>query len=277
MSLRPYNHRDAAALEAFLRKHVATSMFSLFNLFSGGRPTVSWVVDGPGGIAGFLGQADNGNLMPQWPGGDWGCAKPLLAQKPIAGLVGPADQCRDLMAALGLLDLPMMTSQIQPGLSLLLVDLRLPEGEGFRLTVVQPKDKELLTTWRTGANMDVLDLDADRARTRAQDEVPVMIAKASHYLLWHGQRPVSMAGVNAAIPRAVQVGAVYTPPDLRRQGFARRAVAMMLAELRSKGVQSACLFAANHKAVMAYLAIGFQPSHSFGFHLFAKPEVPSCR
>lgn len=56
----------------------------------------------------------------------------------------------------------------------------------------------------------------------------------------------------------VQVGGVYTPPGQRSRGFARRAVALHLAEAHGYGVQEAILFAAGTAAVRAYRKLGFE-------------------
>lgn len=276
MSLRPYQAADASALEAFLRSHLATSMFPLSNLFYGGRPTESWVCDRGGVIAGYLGQADNGNLMPQWPGGDWTKAKPLLAGRKVAGVLGPADQCDALLAALGLGTCPMSLSDVQQGLSLSLCDLRLPDAGGLELRKMRAEDAALVTEWRAGANVEVFGLSAQYAQERAVAEVASMIAGGRHDLLWKGDQALSMAGVNAALPGVVQLGAVYTPPPLRKRGYAQAVVGLMLAELAERGVQRAVLFAANQTAVGTYLALGFRPSHSFGIHLFETPGVVTC-
>ncbi len=66
-----------------------------------------------------------------------------------------------------------------------------------------------------------------------------------------------MTNFNAALPAIVQVGGVYTPPDFRGQGYARRAVALHLEQAREAGVREAILFAANPAASRAYEAIGF--------------------
>ncbi|MFN4154841.1 MAG: GNAT family N-acetyltransferase [Paracoccaceae bacterium] len=273
MSLRAFRDADRPALEAFLRRDVATSMFPLSNLLGSGLPMQMWIAGAAGRGAGFLGLASNGNLMPQWPGGDWAQAAPLLAGQAVAGLLGPADQCDGLMQALGLAQRARMKSTVEPGLTLRLADLVLPDCSGVRLTVATASDEAQMTRWRAQANSELLGMEARAAQALAITEVRRMIERGTHRLLWQGDRAVAMAGINAAIPGCVQVGAVFTPPDCRGLGFARRVVGLMLQGLRAEGVETACLFAASPEAVRAYRAIGFQPSHSFGIHLFASPAV----
>ncbi|WP_139792875.1 GNAT family N-acetyltransferase [Pseudophaeobacter leonis] len=78
-----------------------------------------------------------------------------------------------------------------------------------------------------------------------------------------GGAPVAMTNFNAALPSIVQVGGVYTPPDLRGLGYARRAVALHLAEAQQAGITEATLFAANPAAARAYEAIGFSRIGSY--------------
>jgi predicted GNAT family acetyltransferase len=84
-----------------------------------------------------------------------------------------------------------------------------------------------------------------------------------------------MAGFNARLPGIVQVGAVWTPPEHRRKGFARAAVALHLAEARAEGVSRAILFTSNPFAARAYRALGFSEIGRFTILLFGTPwEVP---
>ena len=89
--------------------------------------------------------------------------------------------------------------------------------------------------------------------------------------MFEGGAPVAKTGFNAVLPDMVQVGAVYTPPDLRGRGYARRAVALHLAQARDLGVQRAILFSANAAASRAYEAIGFQRVGAYRVALFDHP------
>jgi predicted GNAT family acetyltransferase len=73
-------------------------------------------------------------------------------------------------------------------------------------------------------------------------------------------RPVSTSSFNAAQREAVQIGGVYTPPELRSRGYGRAAVAVSLLDARSEGAQTAILFTGkeNLPAQRAYAALGFR-------------------
>ena len=61
------------------------------------------------------------------------------------------------------------------------------------------------------------------------------------------------------LPDAVQVGGVWTPPQLRNRGYARAVVAGALLAVRAAGVRRSVLFTAeaNLPAQRAYAALGF--------------------
>ncbi len=228
------------------------------------------------GLIGYLGRAANGNLMPQWPAADGSQARKALAGQSVGGLIGPLGQVQGLLAALGLSECKALKSEVGPGFSLRLPTLRLPDCVGLTLRPLRESDRDLATDWRSAYNQELTAVDAARARQIAQDDVARMVAKASHWLLMRGDQPVAMAGINASLPGAVRVGGVYTPTALRRQGFARRAVGLMLDHLRTQGTHLALLFAASDIAARTYLAIRFQPSHSFALHLLAEPAQLPC-
>ena len=81
-----------------------------------------------------------------------------------------------------------------------------------------------------------------------------------------------MTGFNSQFEDVVQIGGVYTPPEKRGRGHARRALAMHLAEARSKGATQAVLFAANAAAARAYEAVGFQRASDFALVMFSEAQ-----
>jgi len=83
--------------------------------------------------------------------------------------------------------------------------------------------------------------------------------------------PVAMTAFNAATPGTVQIGSVYTPPDLRGHGYARRALALHLTQASDQGVGSAVLFASGPAAVRAYKSIGFSQIGEYAQVAFADP------
>jgi predicted GNAT family acetyltransferase len=109
------------------------------------------------------------------------------------------------------------------------------------------------------------------ARAKAEVDIASYMAQDSHRLLLHEGRPVALTGFNATLPGMVQIGGVYTPAPLRGRGYARRAVALHLAEAHAKGATRAVLFAASDAAARAYQAIGFRGAQDFTLFLLATP------
>ncbi|MFN3274411.1 MAG: GNAT family N-acetyltransferase [Paracoccus sp. (in: a-proteobacteria)] len=209
----------------------------------------------------FVGLTVAGILMPQMReagSGDWAALPQVLAGHEVLGINGASAQ---VAACLSRLDLPPpRLDRTEPCFALPLSDLRMPAQEGLELRPVAAAEMELLTGWRAAYRVETVAETPAEARTAARAELPLWLAEDGLRLLWRGGRPVALSGLNARAGGCVQVGGVYTPPDLRGQGLARAAVALHLAELRAQGAGRAFLFAASPVAERAYRAIGFQPA-----------------
>lgn len=269
---------DRAAVEALLTARIDQAMFPLTNLRTHG-------------LTGGDFPSDHDHATRIWRTGDSlialtraGMILPLLDSRPdlsglsaalgglcISGAVGPAASARPILAALGLDHLPTNTNRDEPGFTLNLDTLTVPDLPDTTLRPVTPSDVPLLTDWRETYIGEVLGLAGPDARATAKADVASYLARNSHRVLLHQDQPVAMTGFNAILPEIVQVGGVYTPPDLRGRGYARRAVALHLAESRAKGCARVVLFAANAAAARAYRAIGFQRAADFTLFLLATP------
>jgi predicted GNAT family acetyltransferase len=95
----------------------------------------------------------------------------------------------------------------------------------------------------------------------------MQIAEGNAWIAIEGGRPVSLSAFNAALPDIVQLGGIYTPPELRGRGYARAAVAASLLAAKQRGVARAVLFTSNPSAARSYEAVGFQRLGDFGLVL----------
>nr|WP_255743953.1 GNAT family N-acetyltransferase [Aliiroseovarius sediminis] len=111
-----------------------------------------------------------------------------------------------------------------------------------------------------------LDEEAQGRTDRALETGDVRIMEVN------GQ-PVAMTAINARLPDMIQIGGVYTPPTLRGKGYARRVVALHLAEEREQGVTNAILFASGPAACRAYEAIGFRHIGSYALAILKEPVI----
>lgn len=82
-----------------------------------------------------------------------------------------------------------------------------------------------------------------------------------------GGAPVSLSAFNAALPDMVQLGGIYTPPELRGHGYAKAAVAASLIVAKERGASRAVLFTNGASAVRTYEAIGFRRVGDFSLVL----------
>ena len=78
---------------------------------------------------------------------------------------------------------------------------------------------------------------------------------------------------NAQLPDCVQIGGVFTPPELRRRGYGRAVVAGSLVEAREQGVGRSVLFTGvdNPAARRAYEALGFEVVGDYALFLLREP------
>ncbi len=269
---------DLPPIEALLRRHVQSSMFLLGNLRDHGLGS-----DAPHGmtlwvqkdLSGVLGVSNTGMVLfqaQQATAKDWRAAFELLAGRELTGCVGDTEQLRAFLSASGLSARPTRLDEDEPGFALDLVDLAISEVPQARLIPLADAPRDLVLDWRAAYHAEILGTAPENCATEARRDVDGYIERASHRVLTIAGQAVAMCGFNAQMPDVVQVGGVYTPPDLRGRGYARLAVALHLEEARQEGADLAVLFAASPAAARAYQAIGFKPAGSFSLVLFA-PEV----
>lgn len=100
---------------------------------------------------------------------------------------------------------------------------------------------ELLTRWRS---------------------TPLQSPELGGMMVWDvGGRPVSYAQYKGPTPQGMRIGPVYTPPALRRQGYASALVAGVSAQILNFGRRFVFLYTdqANPTSNHIYQAVGFEP------------------
>jgi predicted GNAT family acetyltransferase len=85
---------------------------------------------------------------------------------------------------------------------------------------------------------------------------------------------VSMAGTSGPTPNGLRIGAVYTPPEQRRRGYASALVAALSQRILDGGRRFAFLFtdAANPTSNHIYQAIGYEYVCDADEYYFDPPE-----
>lgn len=264
---------DEAALEAFLLPRVDSSMFLLGNMRSAGLVDHGQPYEGTyaaalvdGKIAGVVAHYWNQNLIFQapvhlkrlWP------AVVAASKRPVKGLIGPKEQVALAKDALAIDDSNIQLDETEKLYSLNLADLIEPAAlrsgrlKGRR---IESRDLEQVTRWRIDFSLEALgEKDGPQLRDMCRASMERSLKEGRTWLLEDRGKAVACSSFNTAIKEAVQIGGVWTPPELRRRGYGRAVVAASLVAARAEGVQKAILFTGenNVAAQKAYTALGFR-------------------
>jgi ribosomal protein S18 acetylase RimI-like enzyme len=272
---------DEAALEAFLRQHADSSMFLRSNLraagltYSGAPLEAEYVAAFAGDrIVTVVAHCWNGMVLVQAPEQVGEVARAAVAQsgRSVSGIAGPTEQVVAARTALGLDDRPGPKFGREQLFALELAALVVPAAlADGRWTCRPPRDDELelVVGWRVQFMIEALHRAPGAGlRDEAAATMGVVHERRSHWLLFDAGRPVAYSAFNAALPDIVQIGGVWTPPDLRSRGYGRAVVAGSLLDVRARGVTRAVLFAEREDAKRAYRGLGFVVVGEYALVLF---------
>ncbi len=272
---------DEGAIDNFLSPHTETSMFlrgnmRRFGLGPNDHPNAMrvFVEEYDGDIAGIGGLTNGGMVMIQAPDGVAALGthmRGLVTPAKLRGMVGASDQIAALKTAMGLDGLPLLMNDVEPLFTLSLDDLNMPPTDGLNIRPPTKSDLPLVAAWRRAYMVEAMNSpNTDDTTKLAKQQAENSIETGDYRLLIRNGAIVSFTGFNTTLPDTVQIGGVYTPPDLRSRGLARTAVAMHLAEARETGVTRAILFASGEPAARAYRGIGFTQIGHFTIILFGQ-------
>jgi GNAT superfamily N-acetyltransferase len=288
-TVRSLQASDTDAAVSFLSHYAESSMFLLSNLarVGIGNPAERFggdywaAVDDQGAIVGVLGHFWNGILLVQAP------EKQSLAtliehvgkclERPVAGANGPDAQVMDILAGLNVDQAAFSLSRSErlfhlSERSLILPALGEPDVEVVSWGRV---DAALLGEWLMAYNVEALCRVQDAT---LQQEIGDAVSDADQFerfVLKVAGMPVCLAGFNARLPDMVQVGPVWTPPEMRSRGYARYLVAKIVEEAFQRGVKKVILFTDSESAERAYRAVGFLPIGNYRLSIFKEPLVVS--
>ena len=279
--MRVLSDRDQDDLEEFLKQHADSSMFLRSNARAAGLQyrgeplQADYVAAFDGGrVVAVAAHCWNGVVLVQAPVRLGDVVREVVRQsgRGIIGLSGPAAQVRAALAVLGLEHRPAPTLGHDELFALDLAHLVVPAplADG-RWVCRRPREYELelLTDWRVGFFLEALHgADGPDVRDACRAEVRLMRAQGSDWMLTDRDQPVSYSNFNARLPGMVQIGGVWTPPELRGRGYGGAVVAGSLLAARGEGVTRAVLFAERDDAKRAYRRIGFRAVGEYGVVLF---------
>jgi predicted GNAT family acetyltransferase len=284
--IRDLGPGDESALDLFLRRHADSSMFLRSNLRHGGladrgqRYQGTWMAaEERGEIVAAVMHAWTGTVLPQAPVALPEIVRAVVgrSQRPVRGFVGPLDQAHAAREALGLAGLTAQVDSREDLFSLALDRLVVPPALASGVVRLrEPADTELglLVDWRVVYHVETMNVsDTPARRVICREEIDAYHAERAHWVVEDRGRPVAYSHFNARLPDMVQVGGVWTPPELRGRGYARCVVAGSLRDARDRGVSRASLFTprTNAPAQRAYRSLGFETVGEYALIFFAEP------
>jgi len=275
---------DEPLVEAFCALHTDTTLFFRNNLQQAGlsdrgrryEGTYAAAFEG-GAVCALAAHFWNGNIILEAPTrlAEVVATAVRASGRPLKGFIGQAQQAEAARASLGLEDAPAIMESREILFGLQLTDLRVPAllSEGRAVCRRRTEaDHPLLVAWRIAYSVESLgEADTPAMRARVEESLTHRSDDGRLWLLEHEGRPVAMTAFNAAVPQAVQVGGVYTPPPLRSRGYGAAAVAGSLLEARARGVPRSILFTApeNLPAQACYRGLGYRRIGDYGLILLA--------
>ncbi len=131
-------------------------------------------------------------------------------------------------------------------------DVRLSPG---KLRVATMADKELVKKW---AHAFYIDTFGEAGNRPESDITPALTL--GWVFLWEDEKPVSMAIKARPTDKGMSVGGVYTPPELRRKGYATSCVAELSRNILQSGKEFCMLYTdlANPTSNSIYKKIGYE-------------------
>lgn len=136
-------------------------------------------------------------------------------------------------------------------------------GVPGRMRSVMERDRNILEKWYAEFHNEIQNTEPDQEYVQKQIEAYLLGDPHLRGMkIWEvdGQ-PVSMAGYTGPTPNGIRIGAVYTPPDQRRKGYASALTAGLSQFLLDMGFKFCFLYAdlLNPTSNHIYQEVGFQP------------------
>ena len=142
---------------------------------------------------------------------------------------------------------------------------------GMRLATVA--DKDLVSEWRRAF---ALEAESPASRSIRERDVTPLIEGGMVYLWEYSEDPVSMVMKGRPTEHGLSVTLVYTPPELRRNGYATACVASACRDMLKSGYDFCTLYTdlGNPTSNSIYMKIGFKPVCDSVEYSFSQPLRP---
>ncbi len=147
-------------------------------------------------------------------------------------------------------------------------------GVPGKLRLATMDDLALVMSWFGGFQRETLGEEDNEKRLRQSVRHYLTGNKRQRRMtVWEvGGKPVSMAGYSGPTPRGIRISSVYTPPDMRRNGYASACVAALSQYLLDQGYRFCFLFTdvENPTPNHIYQEIGYRPVSDVEKYVFRK-------
>ena len=142
-----------------------------------------------------------------------------------------------------------------------------------RLRRAEAGDRAVMTAWMDGFDREAMGSEAGRRDIDAMVDELINSSSRVGYI-WDDPEPVSICQAAGATPHGIRIGAVYTPPELRRRGYASALVAAVSQAELDRGRRWCFLFTdlANPTSNRIYQAIGYRPIRDLRIYRFETPD-----
>ena len=287
VEVRLLDEGDLEALHTFLASRPHTTMFLRSNLervglADGGRPYEgTWAAAfASGDVIGAAAHFWTGNVIVDAPDSAAAVARHAVQSSPRAlmGILGPWEQVVAVRSAFDATDRPCRVESRERLFALDLGSLVAPAALSGGQVICRPPDPEEIEStiidWRVAFMVETVGADPDEAEfEKARERLHREASEGALFVLESAGDLVATSGFNARTPDCVQIGGVYTPPELRGRGHARAVVAGSLLEARREGASSSILFTGedNHPAQRCYASLGFGRVGDHGMVHFRSP------
>ncbi len=291
-NIRQLTASDKIEVESFLKAGIEQTLFLLYNILRGGLN-----YSGKPGQSIFFGSFQetkitsvmslswNGHMQIFTPHAmEDICDKfiPFLKKhkKEVLGISGPPDHVQQALQYLNLDLHPKLLYSIEKLYTLHLENLQPIMPQAGRVCVLRkatPEDYNMLVEWQIAYALETLgSKDNRQLRESTQRRIQALVQSDADYMRIFEVDGVAVSRTNitAALPEAIMLGGIWTPPEHRNKGYARSAVAAHLLEQKKSGVDKAVLFTNSPAATKAYKALGFKEAGNFSLVLFETPWTP---
>ena len=137
-----------------------------------------------------------------------------------------------------------------------------------KLRPARTAELDLLTDWYINFCQESLNKDPSEEESR--ESLEKAIQETRLYCWEIEDRPVCSVSKSRILKTTAAIAFVYTPKDMRKQGYATSAVAELSQKILEEGYQSCCLFTdlANPTSNSIYRRIGYHPVCDFNLYKF---------